>query len=136
MDGQGEAKYDSSPEELASPSPPPPIRVMPSLPRTDQLPTSTRRLTQEEERFFARPTKIVPSIIKVKSSESPAGKYRTSKPTNLVPRTSKPSMKPTNIKKPISAFKSVAPQDDEEEPPVYIPRCPQISEVNFISFYF
>ena len=122
---QGEAKFAPEAERSALVvSAPPPIRVMPSLPRPDNLPgaAGSRVRSQEEERFYARPTKIVPSVIKVKTSES----LPSQKPL-LVPRTNKPSVQPENVKKPISAFKSVvtskASSDTEtEEAPVYIPR--------------
>ena len=88
---------------------------MPSLPRGVGRPRS-----QEEERFYARPTKIVPSVVKVKKSES----QHSQKPV-LVPRANKPSVQPENVKKPISAFKSVATpkaSSKTEEAPVYVPR--------------
>ena len=132
---QGEAQFDplgetGSPVVVVAP---PPIRVMPSLPRTEKPKNPARIVTEEEERFYARPTKIVPSIVKVKSVESPASQklLRTSKPTNLVPRTSKPSVQPGNVKKPISAFKSVGPKAETEETkeaPIYIPRSVPIND--------
>ena len=116
---QGEAKF--APESSSSSglvvSAPPPIRVMPSLPRP-----GPRVVSPEEERFYARPTKIVPSVIKVKPTVKPS--VSSQKPI-LVPRASKPSVQPENVKKPISAFKSVVtPKDssNSEEAPVYVPR--------------
>ena len=116
---QGEAKF-AGPAVVVSA--PPPIRVMPSLPRAHTSPASTgsRVRSQEEERFYARPTKIVPSVIKVKKSES----QLSQKPV-LVPRANKPSVQPGNVKKPISAFKSVVTTKDKsntEDAPVYVPR--------------
>ena len=69
---KGEAKFAPEAERTGEEvvSAPPPIRVMPSLPRSDSLQASggSRVVSQEEERFYARPTKIVPSVIKSKNT--------------------------------------------------------------------
>ena len=74
---------------------------MPSLPRS-------QRVLKADERFVARPTKIVPSIVKLLKNND-----------KLV----KETVRSSHVNKPISAFKSVpAPSNESVDTPVYIPR--------------
>jgi len=108
----GEARYEERPEEsqrLAYPtgvSPPalPPIRTKPSLPRVEK---AQRPLTQppsaEEVRFISRPTKIVPTVIKVDPvAAAPQFKARPIKiiPTIRLKGSPRPTVLPKLITRP------------------------------------
>ena len=116
-----------------------PIRTRPSLPRSERLlrpPASIPRipvLQDNQERFVARPTKVIPSVLKLANNLKPVTKKKivvTPKAAQLktIPKDSKTS---ANIQKPISAFKSVSANErqgkkvteaTDEDTPVYIPR--------------
>ena len=82
---------------------------------------------------MARPTKVIPSVLKLANNLKPVTKKKivvTPKAAQLktVPKESKTG---ANIQKPISAFKSVSANErqgktvreaTDEETPVYIPR--------------
>ena len=125
---QGEAVYTDihQPRSLSSSDPPvpvvtAPIRSRPSLPRLEKSFLS-RPVSTEEERFISRPTKIVPSVLKlIKPSEKVIAKQLKTQPKI-------PASKSTVVKRPISSFKSVSSVVDvdtektKEDTPVYIPR--------------
>ena len=115
------------------------LRTRPSLPRSERLlrpPASIPRipvLQDNQERFVARPTKNIPSVLKLANNLKPV----TKKKVILAPKVAqfktvpKESKTGASIQKPISAFKSVSTnerqgkkvtKDSEEDTPVYIPR--------------
>ena len=126
----GEARYDERLEEQqrqsASQDIPvqipalPPIRSKPSLPRAEKIlrPQRPQPPSAEEVRFISRPTKIVPTVIKVIQVTKPIIRAPTvaniRQPKKIVekvrtiPKTVSPKISPVssdspNIKKPISA---------------------------------
>lgn len=96
----GEARYEDTPgETLRQPYPVevippalPPIRTKPSLPRVEK---AQRPLTQppsaEEVRFISRPTKIVPTVIKVQpvGKNIAAAPQFKARPIKIIPTISK-----------------------------------------------
>eukprot|EP00090_Calanus_glacialis_P015502 TRINITY_DN24459_c0_g1_i2.p1 TRINITY_DN24459_c0_g1~~TRINITY_DN24459_c0_g1_i2.p1 ORF type:complete len:327 (+),score=98.70 TRINITY_DN24459_c0_g1_i2:24-1004(+) len=97
----GEAKYEQRLEQPQRPTytpevqPPalPPIRNKPSLPRAEKAlrPVRPKAPSAEEVRFISRPTKIVPTIIKVSpvTKSAPKAPQFLSRPTKIVPTINK-----------------------------------------------
>jgi len=123
----------------------PPIRSKPSLPRSEKTlrPLRPQQPSAEEVRFISRPTKIVPTVIKVVQVTKPS--HRPTIVSNIrqsdkileqvktIPRTNSPKVSPSsrssNLQKPISAFKLVpSTTTTSAPPPIYIPsRTPRLT---------
>ena len=144
---QGEAVYSPGPPSSSFPSPSSPvsvssvpvvttpIRTRPSLPRSERIIKISRVPSTEEERFIARPTKVIPSVLKL----AKIGEKRlleTARSSKVTPAST--SAGPV-VKKPISAFKSIpsptpvpkpssstplvkSKPEETEKTPVYVPR--------------
>ena len=137
---QGEAiPVSLTPSPSSLPTVTAPIRTRPSLPRSERLlrpAASIPRipvLQDNQERFVARPTKFIPSVLKLANNLKPVIKKKiavTPKATQFK-TVSKESKTGANIQKPISAFKSVSAserqgkkvaEENDKDTPVYIPR--------------
>ena len=155
---QGEARYQETPEgtqrqpyqaEVLTPALPP-IRTKPSLPRVEK---AQRPLTQqpsaEEVRFISRPTKIVPTVIKVEpvGKKVAAAPQFSSRPIKIIPTISKkpqvvkvsprPTILPKLITRPskTTASRKVAPthkntKTESNRKPKTIPRTSSTNSAN------
>ena len=149
---QGEAiQVPAVPSPSSLPAVTAPIRTRPSLPRSERLlrPLVSRiPLVANQERFVARPTKFIPSVLKLAKNLKPVSEKKlafTEKETALK-TISNESQTGASFKKPISAFKSVSAsvrqgkkvvESKDEDTPVYIPRyvvC--IYEIKNANLYF
>ena len=134
---QGEAiQVPAVPSPSSLPAVTAPIRTRPSLPRSERLlrPLVSRiPLVANQERFVARPTKFIPSVLKLANNLKPVTKKKIAVIPKAAPlkTVSKESKTGANIQKPISAFKSVSAverqgkkvsEENDKDTPVYIPR--------------